>query len=267
MANPARSNEKRQESAAVLMVDDRPSRQARWCRMLTRHHLPYLAASSPAEAIEALKHERPGVLVVSLEKANGEAAALLERVRTADARLPIILIEHANLASSLNNIPIQSRLEPEATDHALLVEIMRWLQDTTPTTPRPSAAHARWPGSVLIVDDEPKLCDVLAGFLTSHGFTVLTAGSGFDALAEVQRSHPTVMLLDVRMPGMDGLATLRQLKTVAPEVAVIMVTGLEEEHAMEEALALGASDYILKPFNLEYLETILLNKILLGRAP
>ena len=236
--------------------------------MLTRHHLAYLAASSPDEAIEALKHERPGVLVVSLERSNGEAAALLERVRASDARLPIILVDHANTASQLlSEIVIQSRLPSTATDHALLVEIMRWLQDSAPTTPRPAAAQARWPGSILIVDDEPKLRAVLEDFLTSHGFSVLTAGSGLEALAQVQRANPTVVLLDVRMPGMNGVATLKQLKASAPAVTVIMVTGLEEEHTMEEALALGASDYILKPFNLEYLETILLNKILLGRAP
>ncbi len=235
--------------------------------MLTRHHLAYLAASSPDEAIEALKHERPGVLVVSLERSNGDAAALLERVRASDARLPIVLVDHANTASQLSEIAIQSRLPSTVTDHALLVEIMRWLQDPAPTTPRSAVAQARWPGSILIVDDEPKFRAVLEDFLTSHGFSVLTAGSGLEALAQAQHANPTVVLLDVRMPGMNGVATLKQLKASAPAVMVIMVTGLEEEHTMEEALALGASDYILKPFNLEYLETILLNKILLGRAP
>ena len=69
------------------------------------------------------------------------------------------------------------------------------------------------------------------------------------------------------MPGMDGLTALQQIKRLRPATTVIMVTGLEEEQLMNRALALGAYDYILKPFNLEYLETTLLSKVLIGRAP
>lgn len=131
----------------------------------------------------------------------------------------------------------------------------------------PAHCRERWPGTVLVVDDEPKLRNVLEEFLTLRGFTVRTASSGDEALTLCSQHVPTTILLDIRMPGMDGLMTLKKLKACYPSVSVIMITGIQEEQAMEETVALGACDYILKPFDFEYLESTLLSKLLAGTTP
>jgi CheY-like chemotaxis protein len=95
---------------------------------------------------------------------------------------------------------------------------------------------------------------------------VTTVGSGEEALKSLERLSPTVVLLDIKMPGMDGLVTLKKIKTLRPNTTVIMITGLHEEGTIDQALALGALDYITKPFSREYLETTLLSKILLGQT-
>ena len=97
--------------------------------------------------------------------------------------------------------------------------------------------------------------------------STLAAGSGEEALEVCQGSNPTIVLLDINLPGLNGLQTLEALKALKPSLPVIMITALEEEDVLQEALAHGANDYILKPFNLEYLETTLLTKILLGHTP
>ena len=128
-----------------------------------------------------------------------------------------------------------------------------------------STRHERWPCRILVVDDEPKLRAILEQFLTLRGFCVSAASSGNEALGLLERDPSGMtVLLDVSMPGMDGLLVLKKIKASHPHVNVIMVTGLEEEQIMQEALTLGASDYITKPFNFEYLETVLLSKLLLG---
>ena len=109
-------------------------------------------------------------------------------------------------------------------------------------------------GRILIVDDEQSVREVLSEYFTEQGYTVETAGDGEEALAHVQRSTPDLVLLDVRMPGLDGVETLRRLRGIAPDLAVIMVTANEDVGLARDTLKLGALDYVAKPFDFVYLE-------------
>lgn len=108
-------------------------------------------------------------------------------------------------------------------------------------------------GKVLVVDDEPEVRLVLSEFLESRGFEVATAESGAKALAIVDEVSPQVVLLDVTMPEMDGLETLRRLAALKPGLPIIMVTANADVDVTSKLLALGAADYIPKPFDLDYL--------------
>jgi DNA-binding response OmpR family regulator len=102
---------------------------------------------------------------------------------------------------------------------------------------------------ILWVDDEIDLLRPHVLFLESKGYAVTTVSNGADAVEQVKGMRYDVVLLDEQMPGMDGLRTLSEIKTVAPEVPVVMVTKSEEEHLMEEALGGQISDYLTKPVN------------------
>ncbi len=110
---------------------------------------------------------------------------------------------------------------------------------------------------VLIVDDEPEIVTLLQEFLTLKGYTVYSAGDGREALRVVKAERPHVVLLDIRMPKMNGLETLRQIREIDREIAVVMVTGINEEATGQAALKLGACDYLRKPLDLRYLERCL----------
>jgi DNA-binding response OmpR family regulator len=109
-------------------------------------------------------------------------------------------------------------------------------------------------GRILIVDDEQAVRDVLAEFFTEQGYEVATADSGADALRGLPETRPDLVLLDIRMPGIDGVETLRRLRTIAPGVSVIMVTANEDVALARTTLKLGALDYVAKPFDFAYLE-------------
>jgi DNA-binding response OmpR family regulator len=113
-------------------------------------------------------------------------------------------------------------------------------------------------GRILIVDDEQSVREVLGEYFSEQGYGVQTAGGGEEALALVQRAAPDLVLLDVRMQGMDGVATLRRLREIAPQVSVIMVTANEDVSLARETLKLGALDYVAKPFDFVYLERAVL---------
>jgi two-component system, response regulator, stage 0 sporulation protein F len=113
-------------------------------------------------------------------------------------------------------------------------------------------------GRILIVDDELSVREVLSEYFSEQGYGVETAGSGEDALALVRTSAPDLILLDVRMQGMDGVETLRRLRELVPMVSVIMVTANEDVGLARETLKLGALDYVAKPFDFAYLERAVL---------
>ena len=114
---------------------------------------------------------------------------------------------------------------------------------------------------LLVVDDEIEICEFLKSFFEERDFHVETALSGTQALEVLQRTQPQVVLLDVHMPGMDGMSVLRKIKAQHPSVKVIMVTALETQEKIEEAMRLGADNYITKPLSLEYLEKDVREKI------
>src|SRR5881397_3347607 len=103
----------------------------------------------------------------------------------------------------------------------------------------------------LVVDDEPRLRRVLIRLLEGEGFTCAEAGSGVEALAELEQGSVPLVISDLRMPEMDGVTLLREIVARWPETAVIMVTAVAEVESAVACLQLGALDYVAKPFHLD----------------
>ncbi len=102
--------------------------------------------------------------------------------------------------------------------------------------------------TVLIVDDEARLRDLLHTYLTQAGFTVLLAADGPGALALAQQHRPDVVVLDLMLPGIDGLEVCRQLRRFS-DAYVLMLTARAEEIDRVVGLEVGADDYVTKPFS------------------
>lgn len=102
--------------------------------------------------------------------------------------------------------------------------------------------------TVLVVDDDPKLLNMLRRTLTYEGFRVLTATDGNEALAEVQARRPDVVILDWLMPGLDGIGVLTRLRAADDKTLVLMLTARDTVENRVEGLETGADDYLVKPF-------------------
>ncbi|MGD0595896.1 MAG: response regulator [Sedimentisphaerales bacterium] len=112
---------------------------------------------------------------------------------------------------------------------------------------------------VLIVDDEPEMIEIIARYLTFHGYEVVTAPDGKEGLAKAAAEYPDIILLDSQMPVMNGREMLEELRTQpwSRDIPVIMVTGRYEKFDIAAAAAYDISDYVAKPFD----PSVLLEKI------
>lgn len=109
------------------------------------------------------------------------------------------------------------------------------------------------PRRLLLIDDETEFLDTMAQRLRRRGFEVTTARDCTGALAELARSTPDVVVLDVMLGADDGIACLREIKRLVPDLPVLLLTGHASLHTSLEGLEQGAADYCLKPIEIEEL--------------
>ncbi len=110
----------------------------------------------------------------------------------------------------------------------------------------------------LVVDDEPLICDLLTRFLSRHGFTVVTAGDGEEALENLRNTRPDLLLLDIFLPKIDGLSVLKSIRDEDIEVGTIWaITGKAGDESVKRSLELGATEVFTKPLNLPHLDWLL----------
>jgi DNA-binding NtrC family response regulator len=110
---------------------------------------------------------------------------------------------------------------------------------------------------VLVVDDDEDICLYLREFLTREGFKVTTVSKPADALLEVRQGRHQLVLLDVRLPGVDGVDLLRQLRAIDSDICVIVMTGYPSVQTAVESMKAAAFDYLQKPFDLEELRAVM----------
>jgi DNA-binding NtrC family response regulator len=106
---------------------------------------------------------------------------------------------------------------------------------------------------VLLVDDEADFLETLLKRLRKRGFNAFTASNGQEALGILDKTAIDVVVLDWKMPGMDGLETLKEIKKIKPLIEVIILTGYTNVEAGIQGMELGAFDFLMKPVNIEEL--------------
>lgn len=110
--------------------------------------------------------------------------------------------------------------------------------------------------TLLVIEDEAAVRALVGDYFEALGYAVVRAGSGEEGLAAAARTRPNVVLLDIRMPGMDGVETLKRLREQDASMGVVMMTAVADVDLARETLRVGAVAYVTKPFDLEYLGRI-----------
>lgn len=103
--------------------------------------------------------------------------------------------------------------------------------------------------NILVVDDEQAIRQILANMLRNRGYNVVMAEDGYKAIEKVKQISFAIAFLNIRMPGIDGVQTLKEIRKISPETRVVMMTGYPDKNLEKEAIKQGASTVIYKPFD------------------
>lgn len=249
---------------SILCVDDDVDVLELLKEYFTEQGFVVLTATNGVEAFLQVKRWQPKAVILDLFMPRLGGIGALGRIKALNPDVVVILV--SGMGNALELVTEAGLSVAGAFTKPLnLVQITDTLARSGVVAPAALVAAAGNPeqptrpvrARVLVVDDELEFRKVLAEYLEDRGFDVMEAQDGEEALLRVPDFHPHIVLMDVMMAGMGGVEALKRIKTAAPETCVIMVTAVEDIDSARGALALGASDYVTKPFSFQYLDSVL----------
>jgi DNA-binding response OmpR family regulator len=248
---------------SILCVDDDVDILELLKEYFTEQGFVVLTATNGVEAFLQVKRWQPKAVILDLFMPRLGGIGALGRIRALNPEVVVLLVSGMGNALELvteAGLSVAGAFT-KPLDLAQISETLARAGVVAPATlvTAGEAAAPKRPvrARVLVVDDEIEFRKVLAEYLEDRGFDVIEAQDGEEALDRVPDFRPHIVLMDVMMAGMGGVEALRRIKSGAPETCVIMVTAVEDIDSARAALALGASDYVTKPFSFQYLDSVL----------
>ena len=250
--------------ATILIVDDEKLLCDLLQAVFTRHGHEVLTATNGREAVEIFRTRRPRITFLDVYMPEMNGIEVLRQIRMIDQEAAVIMItghRSDELESQARQLGVTDflgkGLGPDILIKALEREVAQRSQ--APSAPRQgkgSGAGIQNRNSLLVVDDDPSIRNLVREFLTLRGYRVRVAQDGKEALALVEQERPHLIILDLNMPGMDGIEVLRALRARDFKGGVVMLSVSQDEHALQHTLDLGAVDVVGKPVELERLELV-----------
>lgn len=238
----------------VLVVDDDQDLRTTISEFLNMRGFEVLEAGDGLEALLQVKRGRPEAVVLDIMMPRLGGLQALKRIRAFDPDVTVIVVTGA-METELHQLATRQGAAAVLVKPLTLADLEAILhrrvppphEEPVPAVPPPAA------GRILLVDDEPEVRATFEELLTGRGYAVRAVGDGASAIRAVVEQAPDVVLLDIQMPGLGGIEALGAIRAVAPDVKVIMVSGISDTALAGRALAYGAFDYVTKPVDLAYL--------------
>lgn len=189
------------------------------------------------ELLETLKRERPDYIILDATISEIATEIALKKIEEIDNKIKVIILNRSKNVFQIVQDVLKILREKEA---GLLNQ-----KET-------KGMHLK--ANILVVDDEKECAELIKNYLSRKGYDVDTAFSGEEAILKIETAKPDIVLLDIRLPGIDGIVVLKTIKNIDKSIIVIMTTVIEDSKVVKEAIELGADGYLIKPFNLIKLE-------------
>ncbi len=246
----------------ILVVDDDIQIREFLRRALNSYGYEVTSVPSVAQALEIILHEPFELILLDLSLGDGSGLSVLKKIREYHAKIPIFIYSGAvtpEIEKEARLAGASEVLSKSIGIPQLAEQIKKFIQvkDRILRSPDPEGREK----CILIVDDEESVRGTLKNFFKNKGYKILEAENGEKALQFVDSEPVSVVLLDVHMPGMDGITTLQKLLERYPKLGIVMATGKHDDERVKKALELGAYGYVLKPFDFLYLDLVVMSKL------
>jgi DNA-binding response OmpR family regulator len=243
--------------ATILVVDDERLICDLLRTILSRHGHEVFTAMNGQDGVALFRELRPRLTLLDLRMPGMDGVVVLKKIRDIDARADVMILSGRvtdELELRVSALGVSGVVRKGRPLEELVTALDRMLKQPAAAEDLPSP---RAPGSVqesiLVVDDEPMICQLVSVFLTGHGYRTRATQRGVDALALIEQDPPQMILLDMYMPGMSGMQVLHALRDKNYQGGVIVLTASQDEHLLQEALRLGSVDVLSKPVDLDRL--------------
>lgn len=245
----------------ILVVDDDRMTCDMLAAVFSRQGYHVLTATSGREALELFRQHRPRITLLDLRMPERDGITVLREIRAIDPVAAVMILaggvtdDQENQARELR---VTDFLRKGLSLNVLVAAVDRVAQQPAPAqsgaVPTQGSVSLGQNGdSILVVDDDPLILDLLVQFLSLRGYRVRAAKNGQEALALVRQEAPHMILLDIVMPGMNGVEVLRELRAQEFAGSVVALTGAQSEELLQEAWNLGLQEVISKPVDLDRL--------------
>ncbi len=249
----------------ILVIDDETQIRDLCYDLFTKDGYEVITASRGDQALALILPEKPDLVLLDLNIPGEKKLSLLEKVRAKDPKLAIVVFS-GNVTSDLEKQAFDAGavevLQKDIDTQQLRDKVRRILDCKNRLLGKKESE--KHPEKILVVDDEDGIRNLLVDFFTHKGFQTISARNGEEALQKVKSEKPSVILLDINMPGMDGILTLKKIREIDVTVGVIMATSVQDESIAKEAMELGSYHYVLKPFDLQYLELVVMTRLVIA---
>lgn len=251
----------------LLLVDDEEEFLLATSQALGRRGFAVTVAPNGVTALERIEAGPFDAVVLDVKMPDIDGIDVFHQIQERFPEIPIIILTgHPNLTDAFRTSRqgvaeyMSKPVEIEELAKSIRKAVRKAAASSTTESSklsRGSLGDGLTPLRVMIVDDEPDLLDSLGRALRRRKMEVVTAGSGFSALELLEKELVDVMVLDIKMPGIDGLEVLRRVKKRFPSVQVILLSGHPSVENALEGINLGANEYMKKPAEIDDLvETI-----------
>jgi DNA-binding NtrC family response regulator len=248
---------KNRESLNVLLVDDEIDFLKAASKALARRGFSVTTAENGYEALRSIELEKPDVVILDIRMPGIDGEHIFVQMKKGRPDVPVIILTgHGDPAQAFRTMKLGvADYVTKPCDMDLLAEKISKVTScyqrpqSTPTVE--TATKIR----LLLVDDEEELLESLSRVLTRRGMIVIKAASGSEALEVLQRQRVDVAVVDIKMPGMDGLELTRHLKRLYPALEVVILTGHPSTDSAFLSTKLGVYKYVVKPPDIEMLSS------------
>jgi len=250
--------------AKILVIDDDAQMRRVLDKGFSRQGHIVVPVPELAQALIRIEREAFDLVILDLEMRGEHGITFLESIRKAKCDVPIVIYSGAvtiEMEQALRRAGANEVIGKETDIKKLIQQVEKVLEAGGRLFTEPKEEK-----TLLIVDDDDSIRNFLNTFFSRKNYKVLEAEDGEKAVSIAKSENISCVLLDVNMPGMSGLIVIPKLLEINPDIGIVMISGEGDEEVIKKAIDMGAYGYIMKPFDLVYLELTVASRLTIASS-